>query len=70
MSTQTRIGAKIGRAIARDVLAENMPRDWTGLDAQDGDELTAAGIMADSIEWAEAEAVAKAAYCEALAEIQ
>ena len=42
-TTQTRIGATIGKAMARDVLAEDMPREWTGLDPQDADELTAAG---------------------------
>ncbi len=67
MSTQTRLGADIGRAIARDVLADGMPQEWTGLDAQDGDELTAAGIVPGTIEWAEAEGAAKAAYHAALA---
>lgn len=66
MSTQTRIGADIGRAIARDVLASNMPQEWTGLDPQDADELTAAGIENDTMEWIEAEGAAKAAYLDAL----
>lgn len=67
MTTQTRLGANIGRAIARDALAEGMPHEWTGLDAQDGDELTAVGILPGTVEWAEAEAAAKAAYEEATA---
>ena len=60
------IGTKVGRAIARDVLAEDMPREWTGLDAQDGDQLTAAGIEPGSECWAIAEQAAKTAYRDAL----
>lgn len=33
------VGKRIGRAMARDVIAENMPRAWTGLDPQDADEI-------------------------------
>lgn len=29
------LGRRIGEAMARDVLAEGMPREWTGLDPQD-----------------------------------
>ena len=29
----TAIGTRIGQAIARDVLAEDMPRGWNGIDA-------------------------------------
>ena len=68
MSTQTRLGATIGRAIARDVLADGMPHEWTGLDAQDGDELTAAGILPGTTEWAEAAVAAKATYDDAIAQ--
>ncbi len=32
-------GIKIGRAIAQNVLAENMPLNWTGLDPQDVDQI-------------------------------
>lgn len=40
MTTQERrIGERIGQAIARDVLAEDMPREWTGLDPQDADQI-------------------------------
>ena len=53
------LGRQIGNAIARDVLASDMPRTWTGLDAQDGDQLTAAGIMPDTADWEQAIAVAK-----------
>lgn len=33
----------VGRAMARDVIAEGMPREWTGLDPQDADLITAYG---------------------------
>lgn len=66
MTTQTTtpaaLGTQIGRAIARDVLAEDMPRAWTGLDAQDGDRLIAAGIQPDTDAWAVAEQAAREAY--------
>lgn len=58
------IGRRIGRAIARDVLAEGMPREWTGLDPQDGDQLAAAGIAPRSAEWDAAVAEAELAYRE------
>lgn len=63
----TQIGQRIGQAIARDVLADDMPREWTGLDAQDGDQLTAAGIEPDSDEWEQAERAAEASYRAAVA---
>ena len=44
MEQAVEAGRAVGRAIARDVIAEDMPREWTGLDAQDGDQLTSAGI--------------------------
>ena len=56
------LGKKIGNAIARDVLASDIPRTWTGLDAQDGDQLTAAGITPDSPEWEQAETAARDAF--------
>lgn len=62
LETARKIGLKIGKAIARDVLADDMPRTWTGLDAQDGDQLTAAGIEPNTIEWDEAEDAARQAY--------
>ena len=62
------IGTRIGRAIARDVLADDMPREWTGFDPQDGDQLTAAGIQPDDPRWAAAERAAHAAYVAYLAE--
>lgn len=59
----TELGRTIGQAIARDVLADSdMSREWTGLDEQDGHQLLAAGIDADTPEWAEAERAAEAAY--------
>ena len=35
-----------------------MPREWSGLDAQDGDQLTSAGIEPGTLEWSQAEAAA------------
>ncbi len=32
-----KLGELIGRAIARDVIAEKMPSEWSGLDPQDAD---------------------------------
>lgn len=76
----TEIGQKIGKAIARDVLAsevatrhrdadrsQRMGRDWTGLSDQDADQAIAAGIEQDTPEWDEMVAAARAAYREALA---
>jgi hypothetical protein len=61
------IGAKVGKAVARDVLGcSDLPRHWTGLDPQDGDQLTAAGIEPGTPEWEEADAAAEAAYYAAL----
>ena len=56
------LGRKIGNAIARDVLASDMPRTWTGIEDQDGDQLTAAGILPDSPEWEQAECAARDAF--------
>ncbi len=52
-------GRRVGRAIAQDAIASSMPREWTGLDDQDGDQFTAAGIEPNTPEWDEAEKVAK-----------
>jgi len=68
IQTPTELGTFIGRAIARDVLADDMPRKWTGLDPQDGDHLTAAGIEPDTDDWTRAEAAAKTAYLAAIAD--
>ncbi len=65
--TNARIGERIGRAIARDTLAEKMPHDWTGIDAQDGDQFQLAGIAPDTPEWREAEAEAELAFRTAIA---
>lgn len=62
------IGERIGRAIARDVIREDMPREWTGIDPQDADQLTAAGIAIGSDEWDEAVAAAEAEYRRTLGE--
>jgi hypothetical protein len=60
--TPEQIGTRVGAAIARDVLAEDMPRKWTGLDPIDGDVLISAGIAAGTPEWERAEAAAKIEY--------
>lgn len=57
------IGQRIGRAMARDTLADDLPREWAGLSPEDGDQLTAAGIEPDTPEWSEAE---RAAYLAAI----
>lgn len=60
------IGTRIGQAIARDTLADKLPREWTGLSDQDGDQLTAAGIEPSSSEWEEAIEAARVAYLAAI----
>ena len=62
MTNATEIGTRIGKAIARDVIADDLPREWTGLDDQDGDQILAAGIEQDSDDWDAAEVAAEAAY--------
>jgi hypothetical protein len=52
----------VGKAIAKDVLREDMPRQWTGLDPQDADQLTAVGLEPRTPEWYEAESIALAIY--------
>ncbi len=47
-------GRRMGRAIAREVLADkDMPRKWSDdhVNGDDADTLTAAGIQPDSAEW-------------------
>jgi hypothetical protein len=56
------VGTRVGAAIARDALAEGMPREWTGLDPQDADRITGAGIEYGSGEYHEAEAAAEREY--------
>lgn len=68
MTTAKQIGEKVGRAIARDVLADGLPREWTGLDPQDGDQLAAAGLEPGTPAWGEAELAAEVAYHRMLAE--
>lgn len=60
--TPAEVGTRVGRAIARSVIAEDLPRGWTGIDPQDGDQFTAAGIEPGTPEWAAAEAAAEAEY--------
>jgi hypothetical protein len=60
-NTEQAVGQRIGRAIARDVITEGMPREWTGLDAQDAEQIPA-GLDREQVERA-----ARAAYAEAMA---
>lgn len=60
--TAESIGREIGRAIARDVVAAGMPREWTGLDPQDADRIPP-GI---DIDIDDVERHARAAYRECL----
>lgn len=50
------VGTRIGLAIARDVIADDLPREWTGLDAQDVD------MIPDGVDHGEVEAAARDAY--------
>lgn len=67
-TTAREIGTIIGQAIARDVIAnDDLSREWTGIEDQDGDQLTAAGIEPGTAEWSEAEESAEEAYTARLA---
>lgn len=61
MTNAKEIGTLIGKAIARDHIAEKMV-GWVGINDQDGDQLTAAGIQPGTAAWNEAEIAAKEAY--------
>jgi hypothetical protein len=52
-------GEQVGRAIARDAIAEGMPLTWTGIDPQDGDVLLSAGLEPDTAQWDAAESAAR-----------
>ena len=54
--TVQEIGSQIGNAIARDVLANDLPREWTGLDPMDADQIP------KWMDRVEVEAVAKSIY--------
>lgn len=38
-TTAKQIGTQIGKAIARDTIADSMPHVWTGIDPQDADQI-------------------------------
>ena len=57
-----KVGAMIGQAMAKDVIGDDMPRKWTGLDAQDGDFARTNGVEPDTDQWQEMETAAKIAY--------
>ena len=68
--TADTIGTRVGQAIAREVLADpELPREWTGLDGQDGDILTAAGLTPDTPDWDLAVRAARQAYLDTLASV-
>ncbi len=64
MTNAIEIGRFIGLAIAADVNRLKLPRNWTGLDPQDGDQLMSAGIDPGTPAWDAAEEAAEAAYRE------
>jgi len=64
MQTIEEIGTQLGMAIARDVIADGMDTQWTGLDAQDGDHIPP-GMDRDAVE-----DVAKVTYLAAIAKHQ
>lgn len=59
------IGQKIGLAIARDVIADGLDREWDGLTAEDGDCIPDE-IAADEDAVERVEEIAKAAYLAAI----
>jgi hypothetical protein len=61
-SRAVEVGTRVGAAIARDVIRENMPREWTGIDPQDADQITASGIEYGSPEYRAAEEAAETEY--------
>lgn len=54
------VGTRIGHAIATDVIAEGMSKEWTGLDPQDVDQIPD-GMDANAVE-----CVARQAFMDAL----
>lgn len=58
------VGKRIGRAMAQSVLSEDMPREWTGLDPQDADQIPE-GMDRDAVE-----TVAEAEYLAAIEEAE
>ena len=70
MTIARHIGRRIGLAVAEDTIAEKMPRNWTGIDPQDGDILIQAGIRPGTPEWEDSERTARATFLEALCEIE
>lgn len=61
--TAQEIGARIGNAIARDVLATpELDAEWSGIDEQDFEQMRAAGIEADTADERLSLAAARRAY--------
>jgi hypothetical protein len=60
-TNETTIGERIGEAMARDVIADGMSQEWTGLDPQDADQIPA-GMDLDAVE-----RIARDAYLRAIA---
>lgn len=62
MKTQEQTaGERIGKAIARDVKSDQLPTEWTGLDAMDADQIP------DGCDRDEVERIAEATYRRELA---
>lgn len=62
IETPEQVGTRVGAAIARSVAAEDMPREWTGIDPQDADQIGGAGYVYGTAEYRVAEAAAEAEY--------
>ncbi|MFW6024036.1 MAG: hypothetical protein ACOC8P_00265 [Dichotomicrobium sp.] len=60
--TEDECGRRIGAAIAKDVLADDMPRTWTGLDPQDADQIP------DGLDYEAVEEAARVEYLRILSE--
>ena len=68
-TTPEQIGTRVGAAIARTARDEGLHGaglTWTGIEPQDGDQFTAAGIEPNTPEWDAAEDYARIAYLAAI----
>lgn len=52
----------VGRAIAHSVQQDGLDWAWTGIEAEDADQLSSVGLEGGTAEWAEAERLAREAY--------
>lgn len=56
------IGTKLGKSIALDTVADDMPREWCDLSGDDGSFLSDEGLEPHTEDWAAAEKAAKKEY--------